>query len=37
MDFRRMVVKNFVVLYTVDDSKKKVYIVHMYYGRRNYL
>lgn len=36
-EFRRMVIDNFVVLYTVDESSKKVYIAHMYYGRRNYL
>ena len=36
-EFRRMVIDNFVVLYTVDEKKKKVYIAHMHYGRRNYL
>lgn len=36
-EFRRMVIDNFVVLYTVDENSKKVYIAHMYYGRRNYL
>ena len=36
-DFRRMVIDNFVVLYTVDENSKKVYIAHMHYGRRNYL
>lgn len=36
-EFRRMVIDNFVILYTVDESSKKVYIAHMYYGRRNYL
>ena len=34
---RRIVIDNFVVLYTVDESNKKVYIAHMYYGRRDYL
>lgn len=36
-EYRRMVVKNYVVLYTIDEENKKVYISHMYYGRRNYL
>ena len=36
-EFRRMVIDNFVVLYTVDENSKKVYIAHMHYGRRNYL
>ena len=36
-EFRRMVVDNFIVLYTIDEDKKTVYISHMYYGKRNYL
>lgn len=36
-EFRRMIIDNFVVLYTVDESNHKVYIAHMYYGRKNYL
>lgn len=36
-EFRRMVVDNFIVLYTIDEEKKTIYISHMYYGRRNYL
>ncbi len=36
-EYRRMVVKNYVILYTIDEENKKVYISHMYYGRRNYM
>ncbi len=36
-EFRRMVIDNFVVLYTIDENKKTIYISHMYYGRKNYL
>lgn len=36
-EFRRMVVDNFIILYTIDEDKKTIYISHMYYGRRNYL
>ncbi len=36
-DFRRMVIDNFVILYTVDGNEKNIYIAHMYYGKRNYL
>lgn len=35
--YRRFVVNNYVVLYTVDNTEKIVYIVHIYYGRRNYI
>ena len=36
-NYRRIVIKNFVVLYTIDEENKIVYISHMYYGKRNYL
>ena len=36
-EYHRIVVKNFIVLYTVDYKNKKVFISRMIYGRRNYL
>lgn len=36
-EFRRIVVDNYIILYTIDKDKKTVYISHMYYGKRNYL
>lgn len=36
-EYRRIVVKNYIVLYIIDLEKRKVYISHMIYGRRNYL
>lgn len=36
-EYHRMVVKNYVVLYTIDFEKNKVYVSRMIYGRRNYL
>lgn len=36
-EYHRMVVKNYVVLYTINYENKKVYISRMMYGRRNYL
>ena len=36
-EYHRMVVKNYVILYTIDFEKKTVFISHMIYGRRNYL
>ena len=35
-EYYRMVIKNYVVLYTIDFEKKTVFISHMIYGRRNY-
>lgn len=36
-EYRRMVINNYIILYTIDDIYKKVYISHIYYGGRNYL
>lgn len=36
-EYRRIVIKNYIVLYIVDFEKRKVYISHMIYGKRNYL
>ncbi len=35
--YRRMVVNNYVILYTIDKLKKVVYVAHIYYDGRNYL
>lgn len=34
--YRRIVINNYIILYAIDDNKKTVYIMHIYYGRRNY-
>lgn len=36
-DYRRIVVKKYVVLYTIDYENEKVFIVHMRYGGKEYL
>jgi addiction module RelE/StbE family toxin len=35
--YRRMIVNNYIILYTIEESKKVVYIAHIYYGARNYM
>ena len=35
--FRKIVIDNYVILYTIDEQKKVIYISHMYYGGKNYL
>lgn len=35
--YRRIVVKNYVLLYTIDELEHVVFVSHMYYGRRNYI
>lgn len=36
-DYRRIVVDNYVIIYTVVEEDKTILISHMYYGGRNYL
>ena len=36
-EYHRIVVNNFIVLYTIDEENKKVFIAHIYYSKRNYL
>ena len=36
-EYHRMVVKNYIVLYTIDFEKRKVFISHIIYKRRSYL
>lgn len=35
--YRRMVINNYVILYTIDEPEKIVYIAHIYYSGRNYI
>ena len=35
--YRRIVVKNYIILYTIDEHNNVVYVAHMYYGSKNYL
>ena len=35
-EYRKIVYKNYIILYIVDDSKKEVIICHMFYSKRNY-
>ena len=35
--YRKVVINNYVLIYTVDDENKIVCIVHFYYSGKNYL
>jgi mRNA-degrading endonuclease RelE of RelBE toxin-antitoxin system len=35
-NYHRMIIKNYIVLYTIDYEIKKIYASHIIYGRRNY-
>jgi len=35
--YRRLLVNNYVILYTIDETEKIVYVAHIYYGGRNYI
>jgi len=36
LGYRKIVIKNYLVLYRIDEEKKTIYIVRVIYGRRNY-
>lgn len=36
MEYRRIVINNYVIIYTISEEKNIIYIAHMYYGRSNY-
>ena len=35
-NYRRIVINNFIILYTIDEYNNVVFISHMYYGGRDY-
>lgn len=35
--YRKIVIDNYVILYTIDDNNKMIYIAHIYYCGRNYI
>lgn len=35
--YRRISIKNYIILYTIDEEKNVVYISHVYYNKRNYI
>lgn len=37
IQYRKLIVKNYVVLYKIYEENKRVDIVHIYYSRRDYL
>ena len=36
-DYRKIVIDNYVIIYTIIEEDKAILISHMYYGGRNYL
>ena len=37
IQYRKLIVKNYVILYKINEENKRVDIVHIYYSRRDYL
>ena len=35
-EYRRIVIKKYVILYTIDFENRKVYISHMIYSKRSF-
>ena len=34
--YRKLVINNYIALYTVNDQKKEVHIIRIFYGKRDY-
>ena len=34
--YRKLIINNYIALYTIDDKKKEVHIVRIVYGKRDY-
>lgn len=34
--YRKMIFKQYIIFYTIDESKKEVYISHIFYKKSNY-
>ena len=37
IQYRKLIVDNYILLYHIDEDKKQINIIHAFYGRRNYL
>lgn len=35
--YRRIIVNNFIILYTINEKENRIYVAHIYYKRKNYL
>lgn len=35
--YRRIIIKNYVLLYTIDEGNNIVYVSNIYYGKKDYL
>ncbi len=36
MEYRRLIVKNYIVIYRINDKKKEIYIVHIFHSKSDY-
>lgn len=37
LGLRKISVKNYIIIYTIDEAKKEAQFLRLFYGRRNYL
>ena len=36
-EYRKVIIKNYVIIYFVDEEEKKVYLDHIFYTKSNYI
>lgn len=37
LEYRCIIIKNYLILYTISENNKTIYIAYIYYGKSNYL
>lgn len=36
-EFRKLILKKYIVIYQIDSQKNEIYILHIFHGNQNYL
>ncbi len=36
LEYRRMIIKKYCIIYTINENEKKVYITHLYHSKQDY-
>ena len=36
LDYRKIIIKNYSIIYTINEEKKQIYIAHIYHSKRDY-
>ena len=37
LEYRKIIIKNYIVLYTIDEEKEEIYVTHIFCSKSNYM